>query len=64
MISSLIKIREKHMIDMVWMDSRVVQVVVEVEWMTLLVKCLVVVEAEVVDKSKNRELSHKQNKLK
>ena len=42
------------MTDMVWMDSREAPVV-EVEWMTLLVRCLVVVVAEVAAKNKNKE---------
>ena len=49
------------MIEVVWKPSREVEEVVA--WMTSSHKCLVVApEAEA--KSKNRELSHKPNKLK
>jgi outer membrane lipopolysaccharide assembly protein LptE/RlpB len=51
------------MTDMVWRDSRE-EVVEEVVWMISSLKCSVVAEAEEEAKSKNRELSHKPNKLK
>lgn len=53
MIYYMIKTREKHMTGTAWMDSKEVLEVV-VEWMILLVKCLVEVP-EVVGKSKSKE---------